>query len=47
MTMNKSAIQFSDVSLSYGTSDNRVEVLKGISFSINTDEIVSIVEPSG
>ena len=47
MTMNKSAIQFSDVSLSYGTSDNRVEVLKGISFSINTDEIVSIVGPSG
>jgi putative ABC transport system ATP-binding protein len=47
MTMNKSAIQFSDVSLSYGTNDNRVEVLKGISFSINTDEIVSIVGPSG
>jgi putative ABC transport system ATP-binding protein len=47
MTMNKSAIQFSDVSLSYGTSDNLVEVLKGISFSINTDEIVSIVGPSG
>jgi len=47
MTMNKSAIQFSDVSLSYGTSDNRVEVLKGISFSINADEIVSIVGPSG
>ncbi|HIF88698.1 MAG TPA: ABC transporter ATP-binding protein [Candidatus Thioglobus sp.] len=45
--MNKSAIQFSDVSLSYGTSDNRVEVLKGISFSINADEIVSIVGPSG
>lgn len=47
MTMNKSAIQFSDVSLNYGTSDNRVEVLKGISFSINADEIVSIVGPSG
>jgi putative ABC transport system ATP-binding protein len=45
--MNKSAIQFSDVSLNYGTSDNRVEVLKGISFSINADEIVSIVGPSG
>lgn len=45
--MNESAIQFSDVSLSYGTSDNRVEVLKGVSFSINTDEIVSIVGPSG
>jgi putative ABC transport system ATP-binding protein len=45
--MNESAIQFNDVSLSYGTSDNRVEVLKGVSFSINTDEIVSIVGPSG
>jgi len=45
--MNKSAIQFSDVSLNYGTGNNRVEVLKGISFSINTDEIVSIVGPSG
>ena len=47
MTMNKSAIQFSDVSLSYGSSANRVEVLKKVSFSINTDEIVSIVGPSG
>jgi len=47
MTMNKSAIQFSDVSLNYGAGNNRVEVLKGISFSINTDEIVSIVGPSG
>ncbi|MCS5591729.1 MAG: ABC transporter ATP-binding protein [Gammaproteobacteria bacterium] len=45
--MNKSAIQFSDVSLNYGTGNNRVEVLKGISFSINADEIVSIVGPSG
>ena len=45
--MNKSAIQFSDVSLNYGAGNNRVEVLKGISFSINTDEIVSIVGPSG
>jgi putative ABC transport system ATP-binding protein len=45
--MNESAIQFSDVSLSYGTSDNRVEVLKGVSFSIKADEIVSIVGPSG
>ncbi len=47
MPMNKSAIQFSDVSLNYGTGNNRVEVLKGISFSINADEIVSIVGPSG
>ena len=45
--MNESAIQFSDVSLSYGTSDNRVEVLKDVSFSIKADEIVSIVGPSG
>jgi putative ABC transport system ATP-binding protein len=45
--MNESAIQFNDVSLSYGTSDNRVEVLKGVSFSIKADEIVSIVGPSG
>ena len=47
MTMNKSAIQFSDVTLSYGQNINRVDVLKGISFSINADEIVSIVGPSG
>lgn len=47
MTMNKSAIQFSDVTLSYGQNINRVDVLKGISFSINTNEIVSIVGPSG
>jgi putative ABC transport system ATP-binding protein len=45
--MNESAIQFSDVSLNYGSNGNRVEVLKGISFSINVDEIVSIVGPSG
>jgi len=45
--MNESAIQFSDVRLSYGAEDNPVEVLKGVSFSLNSDEIISIVGPSG
>ena len=45
--MNESVIQFSDVRLSYGPSSNRVEVLKGVSFCLNSNEIVSIIGPSG
>ena len=45
--MKNLAIQFSNVSLNYNQSDNLVEVLKNISFSIKADEIVSIVGPSG
>jgi len=41
------AIQFKDVSLRYGTKSDTVEVLKSISFSIDSKEIVSIVGPSG
>jgi len=45
--MKNLAIEFSNVSLNYNQSDNLVEVLKNISFSIKADEIVSIVGPSG
>ena len=45
--MKNTAIEFSNVSLNYNQSDNLVEVLKNISFSIKADEIVSIVGPSG
>ena len=45
--MKNPAIEFSNVSLNYNQSDNLVEVLKNISFSIKADEIVSIVGPSG
>ena len=44
--MNAS-IQFNNVSLSYGDIAEEVEVLKGISFSIDSTEVVSIVGPSG
>ena len=41
------AIEFSNVSLGYGFSDELIKVLKSISFSVNSDEAVSIVGPSG
>ena len=44
--MNAS-IQFNNVSLSYGEIADEVEVLKGISFAIDSSEVVSIVGPSG
>ena len=44
--MNAS-IQFNNVSLSYGETADEVEVLKSISFAIDTSDVVSIVGPSG
>ena len=44
--MNAS-IQFNNVSLSYGEIADEVEVLKSISFAIDSAEVVSIVGPSG
>ena len=44
--MNTS-IHFNNVSLSYGDIADEVEVLKSISFSIGSSEVVSIVGPSG
>ena len=44
--MNAS-IQFNNVSLSYGEIPDEVEVLKSISFTIDSAEVVSIVGPSG
>ena len=41
------AIQFDNVSLSYGTKSDAVEVLKSISFTIGSKEVVSIVGSSG
>ena len=41
------AIQFNNVSLNYGSKNDVVEVLKRISFSVNSEEIISIVGPSG
>ena len=41
------AIQFNNVSLNYGSKKDVVEVLKSINFSVNSEEIVSIVGPSG
>ena len=44
--MNAS-IHFNNVSLSYGDIAEEVKVLKSISFSIGSSEVVSIVGPSG
>ena len=41
------AIQFNNVSLSYGIKDDAVEVLKGIDFSVDSEEVISIVGPRG
>ena len=41
------AIKFNNVSLNYGNKNDIVEVLKSISFSIDSEEVVSIVGPSG
>ena len=41
------SIQFNNVSLSYGEIPDEVEVLKSISFAIDSAEVVSIVGPSG
>jgi len=41
------AIQFNKVSLKYGIKADTIEVLKSISFSIDSEEVVSIVGPSG
>ena len=41
------AIEFSNVSLGYGFGDELIKVLKNISFSVDSDEAVSIVGPSG
>ena len=41
------AIQFNNVSLNYGSKNDEVEVLKSINFSVNSEEIISIVGPSG
>ena len=41
------AIQFNNVSLSYGVKEDAVEVLKGINFSVDSEEVISIVGPSG
>ena len=41
------AIQFNNDSLNYGSKNDVVEVLKRINFSVNSEEIISIVGPSG
>ena len=41
------AIQFNNVSLNYGSKNDVVEVLKSINFSVNSEEIISIIGPSG
>ena len=41
------AIEFSNVSLGYGLGDELIKVLKNISFSVDYNEVVSIVGPSG
>ena len=45
--MQKSAIQFSSVSLALGDGATRVDVLRDISFSVADGEAVAIVGPSG
>jgi len=45
--MNVESIKFQNISLVYGSGTNTTEVLKGIDFSINENEIVSVVGPSG
>ena len=41
------AIKFNNVSLNYGNKNDIIEVLKSINFSIDSEEVVSIVGPSG
>ena len=41
------AIEFTNVSLGYGLDDELIKVLKNISFSVDSDEAISIVGPSG
>ena len=41
------AIEFTNVSLGYGLDEELIKVLKNISFSVDSDEAVSIVGPSG
>ena len=41
------AIQFHNVSLDYATKDDVIRVLNDVSFSVDSDEIVSIIGPSG
>ena len=41
------AIEFTNVSLGYGLDDELIKVLKNISFSVDSNEAVSIVGPSG
>ena len=41
------AIKFNNVSLNYGNKNDIVEVLKSVSFSIDSEEVVSIIGPSG
>ena len=45
--MQKSAIQFSSVSLALGDGATRVDVLRDISFAVADGEAVAIVGPSG
>ena len=45
--MSGESIKFQNISLVYGSDTNTTEVLKGIDFSINENEIVSVVGPSG
>ena len=40
-------IEISDIHKSFGTPDNRVEVLKGISFSVEKGDICVLLGPSG
>ncbi|MBR6228947.1 MAG: ABC transporter ATP-binding protein [Eubacterium sp.] len=40
-------IEISDIHKSFGTPDNRVEVLKGISFSVEKGDVCVLLGPSG